>query len=460
MAVLGLIPAFALSLFCSSFTAEKDYNKFIHETLPNGLNLIIKYNPDSRVFAINILGKNRSLLEPDGKEGITDFVNRMLVSGADGMNENEVQNALDDIGAEITANDNPYIPYDDRYTSRAYSFIKFETIDEYAREGTKLFYRIVSKPDFPEEGIKKTSQKVMGLLGMKSGSTYQNARDLCYKNLFNGFPFSKPVLGNRGTIMRFTRDDLVSHHRKFYAPNNIIMAISHHRKFYAPNNIIMAIVTNIDPDTVKSWVYETFGEMEKNNWDYPSLPQPSKLVDRVEVNHEMDKEQIHIYMGSLCPGLKSPDAPAIDMAASIISSRMKENLREQQGLAYSVGMGVSFMPEFGWLIAAMGTGFENYGIARDGMLAEINNLKKSAPSEEELKKAQNSTWGSMLLARSSRINQAYYMCKNEFLGVGYDYEDDYISKIRKVTPSDIQRVVNDYFDTENIVIASAGKKTG
>jgi len=196
MAVLGLILAFALSLFCSSFTGEKDYNKFIHETLPNGLNLIIKYNPDSRVFAINILGKNRSLLEPDGKEGITDFVNRMLVSGADGMNENEVQNALDDIGAEITANDNPYIPYDDRYTSRAYSFIKFETIDEYAREGTKLFYRIVSKPDFPEEGIKKTSQKVMGLLGMKSGSTYQNARDLCYKNLFNGFPFSKPVLGN------------------------------------------------------------------------------------------------------------------------------------------------------------------------------------------------------------------------------------------------------------------------
>ena len=52
------------------------------------------------------------------------------------------------------------------------------------------------------------------------------------------------------------------------------------------------------------------------------------------------------------------------------------------------------------------------------------------------------------------------MCKNEFLGVGYDYEDDYISKIRKVTPSDIRRVVNDYFDTENIVVASAGKKTG
>jgi len=441
-AAISLVFLFAFSLFCSGPAGKKDYNKFIHEILPNGLDLIIKYNPDSRVYAINILGKNRSLLEPEGRDGISDFVNRMLVSGADGMNADEVQNALDDIGAEINANDNPYIPYDDRYTSRAYSFIKFETIDEYAGEGTELFYRIVSKPDFPEEEIGQTKQEVMGLLGMKSGSTYQNARDLCYEKLFADFPFSKPVMGNRGGVMRFTRDDLVNHHQSFYAPNNMILAIA----------------TNVDPDTVKSWVYETFGKMETNNNRYPTLLQPSAVQGRIEVNHEMDKEQIYIYMGGLCPGLNSPDAPAIDMATSIISSRMKENLREQQGLAYSVGMGVNFMPEFGWLIASMGTGFENYDIARDGMIAEIDKLKNELPTEEELKKAQNSTWGSMLLARASRINQAYYMCKNEFLGVGYDYEDDYISKIRKVTTSDIQRVVKDYFDTENMVITSAGKR--
>jgi zinc protease len=105
----------------------------------------------------------------------------------------------------------------------------------------------------------------------------------------------------------------------------------------------------------------------------------------------------------------------------------------------------------------MGTGYENYGIARDGLIAEINKMKSELPTKDELKKAQNSTWGSMLLARASRINQAYYMCKNEFLGVGYDYQDDYLAKIRRVTVEDIQRVVNDYFDTENMVIATAGK---
>jgi zinc protease len=439
--IAALTCALGLLILIGSCGTKQDYNKFTHEVLPNGLTLIIKYNPDSRVFAINILGKNRSANEPDGKDGITDFVNRVLVSGADGMTADEVQNSLDDVGGEITANDNPYIPYDDRYTTRAFSFIKFETIDEYAESGTSLLYRIVAKPDFPEEEIQKTKNRVMGLLGMRSGSTYQNARNEFYGRLFEGHPFSKTVMGTAASVMGFTRDDLVAYHKHFYAPNNMIMAIA----------------TNNDPDSVRSWVYETFGTMETDKSEYAEVPVPNKPSGIAEVHHEMDKEQIYIYMGSLTPGLKSADAPAMDMASSIISTRMKLNLREEQGLAYSVGMGIDFMPDFGWTVASMGTGFENYQVAKEGLIAEIDGLKDEVPTDEELSKAQNSTWGSMLLARASRINQAFYMCKNEFLGVGYDYEDDYLSKIRGVTVNDIQRVVRDYFDTGNMVIATAGK---
>jgi predicted Zn-dependent peptidase len=121
-------------------------------------------------------------------------------------------------------------------------------------------------------------------------------------------------------------------------------------------------------------------------------------------------------------------------------------------------MDVDFMPDFGWAIAAMGTGYKNYDVAASGMISEINALKTSEPTQDELSKAQNSTWGSMLLARASRINQAFYMCRNQFLGVGYDYENDYLAKIRKVAPADILGVVKDDFDVYHMVIATAGKK--
>ena len=442
----SLILAISLLLGASHILAQEQapqkYDKFVHKTLSNGLELIIKYNPDSRVFAVNILGKNRSANEPEGKDGITDFVNRMLVLGADGMDAMEIQQGLDEFGAEITANDNPYIPYDDRYTNRMFSFLKFETIDEYAKNGTLFLYRLIARPDFPPAELEKTKKKVMGILGMSSVSTYQVCRDLWYKNLFVNHPFSKPEMGNMMTVNGFTRDDLVAYHRHYYSASNLIMAIA----------------TNVDPDTVMDWMYSTFALIPRSPNIFPSIVAPSNPDSIIEVHKEMEKEQIYIYMGGIIPGLQSPDAAAINMASVIISSRMGLNLREKQGLAYSVGMGTEFMPEFGWFIASMGTGFQNYEKAKAGMIAEINALKTSVPSWEELQKAQNSTWGSMLLARASRINQAYYMCKNQFMGVGYDYEDDYIFKIRAVRPSDIKRVVNDYFNTGKMIISTAGKK--
>jgi zinc protease len=441
---LILVATFAISLSVNSAIAQSSdkYTKFVHEILPNGLDLIISHNPDSRVFAVNILGKNRSANEPVGKDGITDFVNRMLVLGANGMKAEEIQNKLDDIGAAVTANDNPYIPYDDRYTTRSFSFIKFETIDEYAGDGLKLLFQIVAKPDFPEAEIGKTQKKVMGIIGMSSGSTYQTCRELLYRTLFSEHPFEKPILGTPATVAGFTRNDLVAYHKHFYAPNNMIMAIA----------------TNLDPDTIKAWINSTFGSVPAGKDQYFTIPKPVAPAGVQEVHEEMDKEQIYIYMGMLVPGLKSSDAPAINLATSVISSRMALNLREKQGLAYSVGMDVEFLPDFGWAVAAMGTGFKNKDVAAAGMIGQIDIFKTEEPSPEELAKAQNSMWGSMLLARASRINQAFYMCKNEFLGVGYDYENDYLTKIRKVTPSDIKRVVRDDLDIYNMILATAGKE--
>ena len=153
-----------------------------------------------------------------------------------------------------------------------------------------------------------------------------------------------------------------------------------------------------------------------------------------------------------------PDAPALRLAASILSDRLALELREKQGLAYSVGAGVTLDRDFGWYVAAMGTGRDNYEIARDGMLNEIEKLQKGPVDPDELKKAKNSLWGSHLTRRLSRINQAYYMGVNEFLGVGYDFDDKWISQLRKVTAEDVIKAARKYFSTENYILATAGLK--
>lgn len=263
--------------------------KYLRKVLPNGLTAIIKHNPDSRVFAIDVLGRSRAAWEKPGQEGLTDFVNRMLVKGTAQKNAEQVQAALDNIGAKLQTNDSPYIPYDDRYTWRAFSFMRFETIDEYAQDGVKILCEMIAEPSFPEDEIEKTRGQVMGIIGMESGSTYKSCSDLYHSKLFENHPFARPVIGTRRSVGTFTRDDL----------------ITYHREYYSPGNMIMAVVSNLEPDTVMQWLESSFGRMPAGPVQAVSIPLVQKASGIVEATQPMDKEQVYLYLGNIVPGLTS-----------------------------------------------------------------------------------------------------------------------------------------------------------
>jgi len=170
----------------------------------------------------------------------------------------------------------------------------------------------------------------------------------------------------------------------------------------------------------------------------------------------MDKEQVYIYLGNLLPSALSSDASALRVASAVLSERLFKNIREKQGLAYQVGSSVKLDRHFGWFVCSMGTSAKNYEKAHSSILSEIEKLKTEPPTEDELNTAINSIWGSYLSSNLSRINQLYYMGVYEYLGLGYDYGDKYVSGIRSVTAEQVSEMAQKYFDTKNYVIATAG----
>ena len=423
----------------------------IREEFPNGLIVVVKSNPDSKVLGINILGKNRSAMEPEGKTGIADFTNRMLLKGTASRSAEQIEKDLANIGAEITTVDNPWIPYDDIYTTHSFTFIKFQTIDEFADKGIELLSDLVINSNFPDEEIAKTKQEMMSILGRSKGSTSETCRDLFYSTLFSvidrsasggkDHPYGKPIMGDAQSIGSITRDDLIEFHKRFYSPNNMIITVA----------------TNLDADQMMDKIRNAFGNLPKVDFPEPQIPAPNPLTSPVKVEKIMEKEQIYIYLGEPMPGIKSPDAPALDLMNSILSSRLGLNLREVKGLAYSVGSSIQFDKDFGWFIASIGTRPQNYQEALDGILGEMKKIREEKVTVDELEKAKNGIWGGMLFYRLSRINQAYYMGVNEFRGVGYDYDDNYIETLRKVTADQVKQVAEKYLNTDNYVLAVVGK---
>ena len=370
--------------------AKETRTQYLKRTLANGMNVVIKSNPDSRVFALNVLGKNRSALEAEGQDGISDFVNRMLVKGTTSRSSDQVSRDLASIGAELTANDNPYIPYDDHYTTPQYTFIKFATIDEYASTGSTLLADLVGNASFPSTELENERRSVMGILGMASGSTNQVCRELFNNALFGNGPYSKPIVGSMGSVPQFTTESLQAHRAKLYAPANIILTC----------------VTGMPADSAIAIIEKSFGALSGAAAPEVTIPLPS-APSTVQAEHKaMQKEQIYIYLGNAIPGASSPDLAALMVANNILSARLGNELREKQGLAYSVGSSVQFDREFGWFVCKMGTGKANYAKARDGIIEQIRAIQETPVTKEELETAQNTIWGSSLTSRLARTNQA------------------------------------------------------
>ncbi len=84
--------------------------------LPNGLTALLRSDPASDVFAAHLLIRGRSVLEPEGREGMVTLSHRLLEAGTADLDEAGVSAAFSRLGAKLKTVDNPWIPFDNYYT--------------------------------------------------------------------------------------------------------------------------------------------------------------------------------------------------------------------------------------------------------------------------------------------------------------------------------------------------------
>jgi zinc protease len=415
---------------------------YLKKILPNGLTVLIKSNPASRVFALNILGRNRSVLEPDGKEGISDFVNRMLLRGTKSRTAEQIQKELQAVGAQLQVVDNPYIPYDDRYLSPQYTYFRFESIDQFGSPALTLIADLVANPTFPQAKIEETRKEILSVLKKDLTSPSKNCSQLFYQTLFANHPYQKPISGTVESVSSITRDDLVD----FY------------RKFNSAGNLILSVVTGLPAEQVLALIDKRFSKLPGGVIVVEQNSAPPRPIGIQTSEKKLESQQLYLYLGGILPKLSGQDRVVAEVANSILSSRLGLNLREKQGLAYSVSSAVRWDRDFGWFYCYIGTSPQNYESARSGILNEIEKLKKEMISSAELEKARNDLWGSILMSRLSSINQAFYMGVSELLGAGYQWDDRFLEILPRVTSENVRAALENWFELDDYVVAVAGKR--
>ena len=140
------------------------------------------------------------------------------------------------------------------------------------------------------------------------------------------------------------------------------------------------------------------------------------------------------------------------VANAILSEKLQFQLRERQGLAYSLGSSVSLHDEWGHFIVSMGTGGENIETALEGIKDQIELAAKGKFSDDDIIRAVNSYVGRRNMRLLTSINRASYMGIYAMKGKPVDSAQTWLESIKSVDYNQVRNCAEKYFKTDDLII--------
>ena len=391
-------------------------------TLNNGLRVILKSDTSNQIVAANLFIDVGSIRENPEDSGITNLTQTLLLKGSKNRTALQIAEEIESMGGEINSS-----------ASEDYSTVEVMTATPDIYKALDILYECVFFPTFPQDEIDKEIDNTLSYMKLKEDDKFY----LCFKELkkllFQGHPYSMPVEGTEETVPTFDKKEIT----EFY------------KSFYCPDNMILCVVGNFNEQKMLAEIKKNFGKIKRQ-----SKPTFTVSKDFREKTKETIKtkeiEQSFVIIGYIGPKIQEDDYPALKVAASILgggmSSRLFVELRDKQGLAYAVGAAVPSRKIASPFITYIGTKPESTEIARQGLLDEVEKLKKGTISQEELDRTKNYIIGNFLIDHQTNSKQAWYLGFYEMMAMGFEFDNEYPKKIQEVTIKDVQKAARKYLN--------------
>jgi len=143
-----------------------------------------------------------------------------------------------------------------------------------------------------------------------------------------------------------------------------------------------------------------------------------------------------------------------------MSSRLFQNIRERQGLAYAVFSELNPYSDTGCLSIYAGTSLESAKRVVESVLKEFTDLKQNIAPEEEVRRAKDHLKGSLMLSLESTSSRMSNLARQEMYFGRFFTLDELAESIEKVTAEDVQRVARTFFNQKQVALTVLGNLDG
>ena len=424
----------ALALVGATLSAEAAAPPAVtRKVLPNGFTVVVREDPTVGVMASALHVRAGSLFETAETAGVTHFLQRVMLRGTHRYTAVALSEAIDDLGGTLDASGDV-----------EYGEVQGTALARNWEPLLKLMAEVALRPTLPTEEIERERRLILSAIQSRGDTPFQRAFDSVLNDLYGAHPYAWPSVGRRESVERISRGMLTAHYAAVYRPDRMVLAVSGN----VPAARVVRVAERLFGDVPAAPPAARAGAAE-------SSPRASRrLVER-------PVQQAQILVGYLGPSLLQPDYAASRVLATVLgggmSGRLFRELRDQRGLAYSVGMLGSFRTGPSFLVSYLGTAPPNAEAAEAGMLATIESVRGERVTERELARAKAYLLGNLAMDRRTSARHAWYMAFFEVVGAGWDFPDRYARAVEAVTAEDVARVAQRYLTDPTVIVLQPPK---
>jgi len=308
--------------------------------------------------------------------------------------------------------------------------IRLDSLKENFEKGQKLLTELLDAPNLKKSVLARVKNRIKGTMLQKNSNFDYVASNELKKMIFKGSPFSKPKIGTIEDIEKIKIDDI----RNFFKTHLTI------------SNVIPVIAGDISENEAKEILSQIIAVLEIGELkNLPTFEVSKTIQENILIK---DTKQTYIYFASPL-NVKYSDVDLYKMkvmffilGSSGFGSRLMEEIRVKNGLAYSIYANGSVEKSRSYFSGYLQTKTENLEIAKNLVISVIAEFLEKGILEKELESAKNFILGSEPLRNetlSQRVGQAF---QDYYRGHPLGQRDVELKQIKNLTVKELNSFIS------------------
>ncbi len=405
--------------------------------LDNGMILFLIEDHQLPLVSMSARIGGGGIQDPPDKVGLASLAGTVMrTGGSESMKGDEINERLENIAASVETSVG---------SSSGSAFMS--TLQEHTDDVLAIFADVLMHPAFPEDKIALAKTQRRSSISRRN----DDAQSIAFREfdeLLYGSDHPLARSAEYATLDAVGRDDLVAFHGRYFKPNNVILGVW----------------GDFDTNDMVGKLKGVFEDWAKDaDFKRPAPPDiPSVVGYGVNLVPKEDVTQTSILLGHIGEITRDhPDYAAVTVMNQVLSggfaSRLFQNVRDDQGLAYAVfGSYSASYDRPGDFYAGVMTKSETTVEATRSVLHEIERMREAPPSADEILQAKDSYLNSFVFRFDTRREIVSRMMTYEYYGYPKDFLEQVKIGIEAVTAADVHRVAQRYLKSDQVQILAVG----